>query len=340
MEATLVLYCCEERHLHAALRLEGGGTADDQVVGWADDWPALKAICRDDHGRFAPCGGSGGSGGSGRPASERRERQQQSLAAAKKLIDKVRARGDKPTAKETSKLHEHLSGLTVAQLKALKADYGLKASGKNKQALQERIVSRISGKADRQANPEVAKRPEPFKDGKEAGAWGDKAYQGWSQKLSGKEKDAIETYVGHEHEVLNRALRAGEGMTDWARDIVKNLDSAIEKGRTDRDVVTHRGVTHKDVIDQIVNNVGGTFKDAGYHSTSVDVDAAGHFAAGKMLLNVHVPKGSRAAYVGVLRMQNHQEREMILPRGSRYRITGVRRAADGTYHVDARLEQD
>jgi hypothetical protein len=59
MEATLVLYCCHEGHLHAALCLEGGDTADDQVVGAADDWPDLKTMCRDELGRFAPCGGAG-----------------------------------------------------------------------------------------------------------------------------------------------------------------------------------------------------------------------------------------------------------------------------------------
>jgi hypothetical protein len=341
MEATLILYCCEQGHLHAALRLESGGTADDQIVGAAEDWPALKAICRDDHGRFAPCGGGGGSGGTGRTAAERREQQQQSLAAAKKLIDKVRDRSDKPTVKETQKLHEHLSGLTVTQLKALKADYGLKASGKNKEALVDRIKSRISEKADKEANPQVAsKRPEPFKDGKEGQAWGEKAYEKWAAKLSENEKFALETYTGHDYASLNKgrkALRAGEGMTDWARDIVKNLDGALAKGKTDRDIIVHRGVSGVDVIREIRMNVGGTFSDRAYQSTSVDSALARDFGS-DMVVNIHVPKGSIGAYVGGLRMENHYEREFILPRNSTYRIIGVSKDASGRHVVDARLE--
>jgi hypothetical protein len=338
MEATLVLYCCADGHLHAALRLQGGGTADDQVLGGANDWPALKAICRDDHGRFAPCGGGGGSGGTGRTAAERREQQQQSLAAAKKLIDKVRDRSDKPTVKETQKLHEHLSGLTVTQLKALKADYGLKASGKNKEALVDRIKSRISEKADREANPDVAsKKPEPFKDGKEGAAWGEKAYEKWAGKLTGKEKGAVEVYQGPGFQWLNKSLRSGDKLDPETADTVKALDAALAKGKADRDIIVHRGINSEEVAQQIRDSVGGTFSDRAYQSTSVDSALARDFGS-DMVVNIHVPKGSIGAYVGGLRMENHQEREFILPRNSMYRIIGVSKDASGRHVVDARLE--
>jgi hypothetical protein len=58
VEATLILYCCEGGHLHAALRA-ADAVVDDQIVGRADDWPDLKTMCRDELGRFAPCGGAG-----------------------------------------------------------------------------------------------------------------------------------------------------------------------------------------------------------------------------------------------------------------------------------------
>jgi hypothetical protein len=58
VEVTLFLYCCEQEHLHVSVRA-GGAVLGDSVVGRADDWPDLKAVCRDDHGRFASCGGGG-----------------------------------------------------------------------------------------------------------------------------------------------------------------------------------------------------------------------------------------------------------------------------------------
>jgi hypothetical protein len=319
----------------------GGAMAQDQVVGLSEDWPLLKAICRDPDGRFAPCGGSGGSGGAGRTAAERREQQQQSLASAKKLIDRVRGRGDKPTAKETQKLHEHLSALTVTQLKALKADYGLKASGKNKEALVDRIKGRISEKADREANPAVAsKKPEPFKDGKEGAAWGEKAYEKWAAQLTGKEKDAIEAYTGPGYQSLNKqgkSLREGSKLDPESAGAAKALDGALAKGKTDRDIIVHRGVNGVDVIREIRMNVGGTFSDRAYQSTSVDSALARDFS-NHMVVNIHVPKGSSGAYVGGLRFENHYEREFVLPRNSTYRIIGVSKDASGRHVVDARLE--
>jgi hypothetical protein len=339
MEATLVLYCCKENHLHAALRLEGGGQADDEVIGIADDWPDLKAICRDDHGRFAPCGGSGGSGGTGRTASERREQQQQSLAAAKKLIDKVRARGDKPTVKETQKLHEHLSGLTVVQLKALKADYGLKASGKNKEALVDRIKSRISEKADKEANPRAAKRPQPFKDGAEGHAWGEEAYGKWREKLTDGEREAIDTYKGNDYYKINKdkSFRADGKPPAGYEQITKDLDSALAKGKSNKDIVVYRGISHEGTYEKIKENVGGTITDRAYQSTSVDKKIAGDFSV-HATVEIHVPKGSRGAYVDGTAGTNSYEREFLLPRGSKYRIISIDKRS-GKDHVIARLEE-
>jgi hypothetical protein len=144
MEATLVLYCCTAGHLHTALRLEGGGTADDQVVGDAEDWPALKAICRDELGRFAPCGGGGGSGGTGRGERERREEGERKLEKARQLIRDIRGGPQPAPDSKVIELHNHLGTMTVAQMHQIKREHDLKASGKDKAALQAKLAVRFA----------------------------------------------------------------------------------------------------------------------------------------------------------------------------------------------------
>jgi hypothetical protein len=142
VEATLVLYCCEEDHLHAALRLESSGTADDHVIGPANAWPDLKDICRDELGRFAPCGGGGG--GTGGTERERREEGERKLEKARQLIKDIRGGPQPVPHSKIIELHDHLGTMTVAQMHQIKREHDLKASGKLKRDLQAKLAARFA----------------------------------------------------------------------------------------------------------------------------------------------------------------------------------------------------
>lgn len=144
MEATLVFYCCEDEHLHAALRMKSGVTVDDQIIGPADDWPDLKAVCRDDHGRFAPCGGTNRPGGTGRTGQERREQAEHNIAKARELIQGIRGGPQPIPDSKIIELHNHLGTMTVAQMNEVKKEHGLKASGKLKRDLQAKLAARFA----------------------------------------------------------------------------------------------------------------------------------------------------------------------------------------------------
>jgi hypothetical protein len=143
VEATLVLYCCQDGHLHAALRLGGGGVAADRVVGRDDDWPDLKAICRDELGRFAPCGG-GGTGGTGRTERERSEEGERKLEKARQLIKDIRGGPQPVPNSKIIELHDHLGTMTVAQMHQIKREHDLKAGGKTKRELQAKLAVRFA----------------------------------------------------------------------------------------------------------------------------------------------------------------------------------------------------
>jgi hypothetical protein len=141
-DIVLSVYICEEGHLHVGTRGQDG-LADDRIIGSADDWPDLKAVCRDELGRFAPCGG-GGSGGSGRTERERREEGERKLEKARQLIKEIRGGPQPVPHSRIIELHNHLGTMTVAQMHQIKREHDLKASGKDKAALQAKLAARFA----------------------------------------------------------------------------------------------------------------------------------------------------------------------------------------------------
>jgi hypothetical protein len=100
----------------------------------------VNAICRDSHGRFASCGAGG------RTSSEHDAISTDRMAHARHLVEQVRG-ANTPNPIAAKALADHLGTLTVAQLHSLKKEYGLKASGKNKAALKEKLTARFSQKS-------------------------------------------------------------------------------------------------------------------------------------------------------------------------------------------------
>jgi hypothetical protein len=100
----------------------------------------VNTICRDSIGRFASCGAGG------RTPSEHDVISTDRMVHARHLVEQVRGR-DTPNPADVKALADHLSTLTVAQLHSLKKEYGLKASGKNKAALKEKLTARFNQKS-------------------------------------------------------------------------------------------------------------------------------------------------------------------------------------------------
>lgn len=92
-------------------------------------------------------------------------------AAAKEGIDK--ALKEQPSPEGLKKLTEHLSILTTGQLRDLKKQYGLSASGKTKDALREKIAARLDkGRREPAAEPAApAAEPAAADTGQSAAEW-------------------------------------------------------------------------------------------------------------------------------------------------------------------------
>lgn len=155
-----------------------------------------------------------------------------------------------------------------------------------------------------------------------------------SSKMSPDELKAGDDYMGGAYGV-NRVLRTGE-VPDTP--LVRNLDSLLEKSELPSDTVVTRGVYGDAAYDSLSNlKPGDDFVDKGYLSTSVTPDGAygsqtqidDAIAHKQVMMEISLPKGSKAAPIFDPEVQLPSEREILLPRNQRLTVKAVDRFPDG-----------
>lgn len=175
--------------------------------------------------------------------------------------------------------------------------------------------------------------PRRIRNAREARAWGEENYSEWQDGLSESEAAAVERYTSTRHyATVNEYLRTGsaDGEERIARQMQRELDSALESSSVPEDVIAYRGVG-RDAFGEgnLEDMVGETFTDRGYVSTALNPRAANAFGD-SIVMRVSVPSGSRGAYVGGL-SDNPSEGELLLPRGSSFVITSVSESGSNTF---------
>jgi hypothetical protein len=114
------------------------------VGGLSTFTAALFSACRDERGRWAPCGTAAPKTGVGRTREGWEAEKADNHQKAHDLVGAL-LRGPRPVPVEkVHELSQHLQRLTVAQLHDLRRHYGLKASGATKAALADRLVTRMA----------------------------------------------------------------------------------------------------------------------------------------------------------------------------------------------------
>jgi hypothetical protein len=160
----------------------------------------------------------------------------------------------------------------------------------------------------------------------------------WAERLEAAERLAVNNYKLADGYRLNHCLRHGE-LTSEDHESIRSLDSAIDKGEIDRDVVLYRGTNMADA-DNL--HAGDVLSDEGYVSTSaLERVASGEVFCqphepGAVLMEIEVPRGSRAAFPETL--IDFGESEVLLPRGSSFRVLSVSPDEDVGKRIRARLE--
>ncbi len=174
------------------------------------------------------------------------------------------------------------------------------------------------------------------------------------------EMAAMQNYQHNGYKDINGALRSGDedALAENEREI-KLIDSVLERSTTAGDLQAYRGLVVKpgSAAEDLVNGweVGGTFREPGYMSTTIDPNRIDKFFkslpaedkkdASFVDIYVRVPGGTNALYMNgaVVQegMQNYkEERELLLARNSQYRIISKETQPNGRTRVEMEVIDD
>ncbi|MCU5669005.1 ADP-ribosyltransferase [Bacillus cereus] len=164
-------------------------------------------------------------------------------------------------------------------------------------------------------------------------SWGRKNYKEWSEFLTADQRKDINDYGARGYTEINKYLREeGTGNAELEEKI-KNISEGLEKKPIPENITVYRycGMqefgyqisnplpTVKDFEEKFLNKIK---EEKGYMSTSLSSDSTS-FSPRKIILRLQVPKGSSGAYVAGLDGFKPAEKEILLDKGSKYRIDKV-----------------
>jgi hypothetical protein len=143
------------------------------------------------------------------------------------------------------------------------------------------------------------------------------AREEFASKLTDEQKSAVLSYTGSGFKSMNASLRANKGLGATKSPNVRNIDGALKKSPAPTDMMTFRGLNGaKSGLDKI--KPGDEFTDHGFSSSSMSLGSS--FSHKDTIMFVSIPKGYPAAPVPSL---HSHEREVLLPRSTRYRVDKV-----------------
>ncbi len=138
------------------------------------------------------------------------------------------------------------------------------------------------------------------------------------EQLGAGETNALLSYSGVGYTSINQGLRDSKGTKVTAR--IAKMDDAFAKAPAlEQDIVVARG-TSSGGGRWAKLKTGDVFQDHGFVSTSVN---SGKAFSGSTQIKIRVPKGSKGIFMNELLSEHSNEREYLLPRSSKFRITGV-----------------
>lgn len=148
--------------------------------------------------------------------------------------------------------------------------------------------------------------------------------------LSPKEQRAVFEYTGQASGRMNWEMGQVGGdvskLSAPVRARVEALTAALDKTELKTSAILYRfAKTERLASSSGEIKVGSVVTDNGFVSTSVEQEQAREFSrTGRSMLVLKAPKGSKGLFVGdESRSKNPYENEVILQRGTRYRITKV-----------------
>lgn len=153
---------------------------------------------------------------------------------------------------------------------------------------------------------------------------------GYSVSAYPEYKRPLELYLSSEYKLINEALRDPLISTQGIEEEILDLDDVINSApRLESPLLAYRGVN--DSAEFFTNlKVGDVFEDKGFVSTTLDPDIANSFSANSFygkVLQFNLPKGTKGLFPEYFlgdEVFSWGEREFLLPRDSKFKVTQIR----------------
>ncbi|WP_406158332.1 protein phosphatase [Streptomyces sp. NBC_01005] len=169
----------------------------------------------------------------------------------------------------------------------------------------------------------------PFADDFDAVQYGRDYWNDYVDNLDPSAQQALRDYTGDSfpsYKDMNGYLRNDPhyGPRPEVLHDISEMDRVMSTRPVPEDVMVVRGtgIGHLD-LDSPLEMMGGTFGDEGYLSTSLGNHPVPSFAGKDAILHLRVPKGTPALWLEKVSHYGVTEREILLGRGSEYRVTRV-----------------
>lgn len=156
-----------------------------------------------------------------------------------------------------------------------------------------------------------------FEGSRPGGGSGDHGGHGGGHTSSSKpftdhERTALDHWTGQDYQKINGHLRRGDAIDDAGAKDIAGLDDALAHSTTAKELTAYRGLAAPAWGSL---EPGDTFADKGFVSTSLS-QSRSH------TVTIDIPKGYHAIHIAnEFPMMNAAEDEVLLPRGSRFRVT-------------------
>ena len=145
-------------------------------------------------------------------------------------------------------------------------------------------------------------------------------------KFTDKELKSLKSYTQGGYQQINDYL-VGDEYYQRGED-VKNINSAIKKFTLDKDLITFRGTKAKYFKGV---SEGDVISGKVFYSTSLDKDQAmafyndikDYYEEEAKFLEIHVPKGSKALYIGANTNYEVNEKELLLSNELKYKVKKI-----------------
>lgn len=152
----------------------------------------------------------------------------------------------------------------------------------------------------------------------------------WYGSYTDMDRGALDYYQGSGFINVNASLRGLPGggtfeADELTQDMIRQIDAAVAQNELSHDSVLWRGFAPRQLgVDDVRDLVGKTVQDEGFVSTSLEERIAQSFAFSHdgVVARIVARKGTNAAYIP-------SEKEVLLPRGKRFRIVAVERTDVG-----------